>query len=67
MDTTTHTAPASCDAGAATALFSDRPQYAYAGEGRFLPANVAAIEECAAWNDFADRWNARTAARSAAR
>jgi len=43
---------------------SDCPAYRYAGEGRFLPANDAAHEECARWNDFADRWNARTAARS---
>ncbi len=39
---------------------TDRPAYRYAGEGRFLPHNQAALDECAAWNTFADRWNART-------
>ncbi len=40
---------------------SDRPAYRYAGEGRFVPANEAARDECAAWNAYADAWNARTA------
>jgi len=57
-------APASCDAGAAAEIAAERPTYRYAGEGRFLPNNQAAIEECAAWNTFADRWNARTGAGS---
>jgi len=42
----------------------DHPCYAYAGDGRWLPANQAAREECVAWNAYADAWNARTAARS---
>jgi len=62
---TTTTAPASQDAGAAATLFSGSPEYTYAGEGRFLPANQSALDECAAWNRWADAWNARTAARSA--
>jgi len=57
-------APASQDAGAAAEIAAERPTYRYAGEGRFLPNNQAAIEECAAWNTFADRWNARTGAGS---
>ena len=63
--TATITASASQDAGAAATLFSDQPQYAYVGEGRFLPANAAAREECRLWNDYADAINARTASRSA--
>ncbi len=39
------------------------PQYRPAGDGRWLPANRAAREECAAWNAWADRVNARTLAR----
>ncbi len=47
------------------APFADnQPQYAYAGEGRWLPANQAAHDECARWNRYADTMNARTAARS---
>jgi len=61
---TTTTAPSSCDARAAAALFSERPSYRYAGEGRFVPANEAAHEECRLWNAYADTMNARTAARS---
>ncbi len=41
---------------------ADQPCYAYVGDGRWLPCNQSAIDECAAWNTFADRWNARTAA-----
>jgi len=42
-----------------------RPAYRYVGDGRWLPSNQAALDECAAWNTFADRWNARTSTRSA--
>jgi len=38
------------------------PQYRPAGDGRWLPANRAAREECAAWNDYAAVWNERTIA-----
>jgi len=58
LSTATTTAPASCDAGAAATLFSGQPEYRYAGEGRWFPANQQAHDECAAWNAFADRWNA---------
>lgn len=44
---------------------ADQPQYTYAGGGRFLPANDAAHLECARWNAFADRVNARTARSNA--
>jgi len=60
--TTTTPAPASCDAG--VNLVDERPVYRYAGEGRFLPANDAAREECRRWNDYASIWNERTARRS---
>ncbi len=41
-------------------LAADQPQYKHVGGGRFLPANEAALRECAAWNAWADRVNART-------
>lgn len=50
----------------AVPLAEEQPAYRYAGEGRFLPANQSALDECAAWNTFADRWNARTAATRSA-
>jgi len=57
--TATTTAPASQDAGAAATLFSGSPEYAYAGEGRWLPANEAAHEECRRFNAWVDEVNAR--------
>ncbi len=51
------------DAGAP---LDERPQYRYAGDGRFLPANEAAREECRRWNHYAASWNARTAHHSVA-
>jgi len=64
MMTTTATTTAASVMLAAT-LTDDRPAYRYAGEGRFLPANQSARDECAAWNRYADTINARTARRSA--
>ncbi len=52
------------DAGLPAPRAVDAPQYRYAGEGRFLPANQAAIEECRRWNQYADGWNAHTVSRS---
>jgi len=46
-------------------LADEAPQYTPVGDGRFVPANQAALDECAAWNNFADRWNTYTATRSA--
>ncbi len=45
----------------------DRPAYRYAGDGRWLPCNQSAIDECAAWNRYADTINARTAAAGSPR
>ncbi len=59
LTATTTTAPASCDAGAAAAFFSERPEYRYAGDGRFLPANQAAIDECRRFNAWVEEVNAR--------
>ncbi len=53
------------EVGAAVAL-DERPQYRYAGDGRFLPANEPAREECWRWNEYAAVWNARTVPRSVA-
>ncbi len=61
---TTTTKALHIDAGPAVPVADDQPTYRYAGDGRFLPDNQAAIEECVAWNTFADRWNARTVAGS---
>lgn len=44
---------------------AERAAYVYVGNGTFRPANAAALAECAAWNEYADRITARsTAARS---
>ncbi len=64
---TTTKAPASQDAGAAAEIAAERPTYRYAGDGRFLPANAAAVEECAAWNEYAGRIMARSAAAKSLR
>jgi hypothetical protein len=53
-------APASQDAGAAAEIAAERPTYRYAGDGRFLPDNQAAIEECRRFNVWADQVNSRT-------
>ncbi len=60
--TATTTRPLDAIASSGTVPTTDQPSYAYAGDGRWLPSNQSAIDECAAWNTFADRWNARTAA-----
>ncbi len=39
------------------------PAYRYVGEGRFLPANAAAHEECRRFNAWVDDVNARAANR----
>jgi len=53
-------APASQDAGgAATFAVAARPEYRYVGDGRFEPANVAAVEECRRFNSWVDEVNAR--------
>jgi hypothetical protein len=41
----------------------DRPQYRYASDGRFLPANAAARAECERWNAWASEVNGRAARR----
>ncbi len=64
--TATTTAPASQDAGVAATLFSGSPEYAYAGDGRWLPSNQEARDECARWNAYADTINTRTAAARSA-
>ncbi len=47
------------DAGPPAALADDQPRYAYAGNGTFLPANDAAIEECRRFNAWVEEVNAR--------
>ncbi len=47
------------DAGPVAPLADDQPRYAYAGDGRFLPANDAAREECRRFNAWANDINAR--------
>jgi len=49
------------DAGLATAPLVEQAECKYAGNGHFLPANQAAHDECRRWNDYAERWNQRTA------
>ena len=50
----------------AAPLAEEQPAYHYAGDGRFLPANAAAHEECRRFNAWADTVNARTAATRSA-
>jgi hypothetical protein len=64
MNTSTATTSTAAGIVPAAPLAEDRPAYRYAGEGRFLPANDAAHEECRLWNAYADTMNARTARRS---
>ena len=64
MNTSTATTTTAASLTLAAPLADDRPAYRYEGNGRFMPANQAAHEECAAWNAYADTMNARTAARS---
>ncbi len=47
------------DAGPVAPLADDQPRYAYAGDGRFLPDNQAAIEECRCFNAWVEEVNAR--------
>ncbi len=58
---TTHTTTTTADITMSAApLAEEQPAYRYVGNGTFEPANQSALDECAAWNTFADRWNART-------
>ncbi len=61
MTTTTATPTTAASIALATPLADNQPQYTYAGEGRWLPANQEALDECAAWNRWADTINVRTA------
>ncbi len=65
MHTTVSTSTAPRGRAPAHTSSDERPQYMYAGEGRFLPANDAAHLESARWNAFADRVNTRTARSNA--
>ena len=53
------------DAGPAATFADGQPRYAYAGEGRFLPDNQAAIEECRCFNAWVEEVNARARRGSA--
>jgi len=64
MNTSTATTSPAASIVPAAPLAKDRPAYRYEGDGRWLPANEAAHEECRLWNAYADTMNARTAARS---
>ncbi len=68
MDTTTTTAADITMSAAPLAVSADtdRPAYRYAGDGRWFPSNQEALDECAAWNRWADTINARTAAARSA-
>jgi len=41
---------------------AERAAYIYVGNGKFEPCNAAAWREIAAWNQYADRITARSAA-----
>lgn len=59
LTATTTTKALHVDAGPPASLADDQPRYAYAGEGRFLPDNQAAIEECRCFNAWVEEVNAR--------
>jgi len=44
----------------AAPLADEAPAYRYAGDGRFLPANATAQEECRRFNAWVDQVNARS-------
>ncbi len=67
MNTSTATTSTAASVLLAAPRAEEQPAYRYAGDGRFLPANQSAIDECAAWNRWADTINARTAATRSAR
>ncbi len=63
--TATTTGPLVTIVTSGPAPVAERAAYIYVGNGKFAPANAAALAECAAWNEYADRITARsTAARS---
>ena len=66
MNTSTATTSTAASAMLAVPLAEDRPAYHYAGDGRFLPANVAAWREVNAWNEHATLITARSAAARSA-
>jgi len=57
---TTTTKVLHVDAGPAVPVADDQPTYRYAGDGRFLPDNQAAIEECRRFNAWVDEVNVRS-------
>jgi len=65
LTATTTTKVLHVDAGPPASLADDQPRYAYAGEGRFLPDNQSAFEECRRFNAWADDINARARGGSA--
>ncbi len=56
---TTTTKALRVDAGPAVPVADDQPTYRYAGDGRFVPDNQAAIEECRRFNAWVDEVNSR--------
>jgi len=62
--TATTTRPLDAIASRGAVPAAERAAYVYVGNGKFEPANAAALAECAAWNAYADRWNTYTATRS---
>ncbi len=62
MNTSTATTSTAASIALAAPLADNQPRYQHVGDGRWLPANQAAREECAAWNRWADTVNARTVA-----
>jgi len=62
MNTSTATTSTAAGTTLAAPLVEDRPAYRYEGDGRWLPANEAAHEECRLWNAYAAMITARSAA-----
>jgi len=61
--TATTTRPLETIVSSGTAPVAERAAYIYVGNGKFLPANAAAHEECDDWNRYAAMITSRSAAR----
>ncbi len=66
MTTSTATTPMAASAMLAAPLTDEQPQYRYVGDRRFVPANAAAWREVNAWNEYAARVTAQSAAARSA-
>ncbi len=65
LTATTTTKALHVDAGPAATFADAQPRYARTADGRFLPDNQAAFEECRRFNAWVEEVNARARGGSA--